>query len=247
MLICYAEEWKASRELTDNYQRSKDQHKMKNLNSDRISELSELVGQRSATPDLVYRKFIRNIPYNMNGVRGSLLSPDYVVSAALPIPFEKMDGSRMLEGSVKVKHGLLKVGTGSKVLYLQGISRVQEIRKDEVGLGIAMFSDDSELPHFLKNIASVVCYGVITDPVIYDSDMEHVLMVEEAGECCQLEAMAATDFDYVQDTSDLSRSYARKGDYLVLGTPGVISFLKLDGWEQQKAEVLEFSILRKAG
>ena len=119
MLICYAEEWKASRELTDNYQRSKDQHKMKNLNSDRISELSELVGQRSATPDLVYRKFIRNIPYNMNGVRGSLLSPDYVVSAALPIPFEKMDGSRMLEGSVKVKHGMLKVGTGSKVLYLQ--------------------------------------------------------------------------------------------------------------------------------
>ncbi len=247
MLIRYGEERKALRGLKDNYQRSKDQHKMKNLNSDRISELTELVEQRSATPNLVYRKFLRNIPYNMCGVRGRLLSPDYAVSAALPIPFEKMDGSKILEGSVKVKNAILKVGSGDKVIFLQGISRVQEIGNEAAELGIAMFSDDAELPYFLKNIAAVVCYGVITDPVIYDSDLEHVLMVDEIGECCQLEALAATDFDYVQDTSDLSRSFARKGDYMVLGTPGVISFLKLDGWEQQKAEVLEFSILRKAG
>ncbi len=219
---------------------------MKNLNSDRIAELSELIASGVSTPDLVYKRFLRNVPYNMNGVRGSLLAADYALMPQGQLPFDRMDESKMLSGTVKVKNGVLKVGTGEKFVFLQSVSRVEEIGGGVTEIGILMFSDASELSLFLRNIGGLVCYGVISDPVIYDADQNHILMVDESGECCTLEALAATDFDYVQDSCDLSRSFARKGDFLVLGTPGVISFLRLENWERRKAEVLEFSILRKA-
>ena len=220
---------------------------MKNLSPDRITELSELITSGVSTPDLVYKRFLRNVPYNMNGVRGNLLYPDYVLMAQGPLQFDRMDESKILAGTVRLKNGILKVGTGERFVFLQCVSRVEEIGSGVTDIGVLMFSDVSELSLFLRNIGGLVCYGVISNPVVYEGEQNHVLMVDECGECCTLEPLAATDFDYVQDSADLSRSFARKGDFLVLGTPGVVAFLRLENWERQKAAVLEFSILRKAG